>query len=159
VHTTIDLHKEQHVIGIAIRTTNADEMDPTKGRIPGIWQRFFQEAIMGRIPNKVPHAHPVAVYTDYEDGDTSEYTMIVGCEVVSLDDVPAGMIGVTVPARTYAKFTSNEPGPRGIQDAWRQVREHFTTSSHEARAFIADFEEIGPGEDGAPQAAVCVVLK
>ena len=40
------------VVGIEVRTTNAKEAT-ADAAIPRQWQKFFQERILGKIPNKV----------------------------------------------------------------------------------------------------------
>jgi predicted transcriptional regulator YdeE len=50
------------VIGIAARTSNAKEMT-ADGMIGKQWGRFFQDGILGKIPNKADQSI-VAVYTD-----------------------------------------------------------------------------------------------
>lgn len=92
------MHEENQysfkVIGIAMRTTNVAAIE--QGTIQNLWNTFFAEQVSTRIPNKVDDAI-VALYYDYETARNGEYTLLIGARVSSLDDIPAGMVGLEVP--------------------------------------------------------------
>jgi len=51
------VHQDEFfVVGIEARTTAAKEMSPD-GVIPQQWQRFMQEGVMQKIPNRADHAN------------------------------------------------------------------------------------------------------
>ena len=88
-----------HVVGLAGRFTPA-----TIPEIPALWGRFAPR--MGTIPGKKGWCCYGTCRPD-EQGlrgtPALEYTACV--EVDSLADVPEGMVGFTVPAGRYARFT------------------------------------------------------
>lgn len=94
--------KERKVAGIEIRTTNQEEMNPGTARIPGPWERFYQERILKRIPNKKPNSFPLGgVYCKYESDHTGPYSLLVGTEMFDPNVIPEEMTTLTIlPADT-----------------------------------------------------------
>jgi hypothetical protein len=45
-------HDGAAVVGVEIWTSNADESRLASARIPGLWQRFYAEGILDKIPGK-----------------------------------------------------------------------------------------------------------
>ncbi|MDC6365538.1 MULTISPECIES: GyrI-like domain-containing protein [Flavobacteriaceae] len=94
---------ELTIVGLAIRTSN----DPGKAdkEIPQLWEKFMADNIAHRIPNKVdPTIY--AIYTDYEGDHTQPYTMVIGCNVSNLDNIPEDLTVKIVPSSKYTKFTA-----------------------------------------------------
>jgi predicted transcriptional regulator YdeE len=127
------------VIGIAERTTNANEMSG-EGVIGKQWGRFFQDNVLARIPNKAD-ASIIAVITDYASDKDGEYTHLIGARVTSTVDVPAGMVVKKVPAGKYAIFTS-EKGPVAevVVGTWKRIWTLPKTAPGGDRAYKADYE-------------------
>jgi predicted transcriptional regulator YdeE len=127
------------VIGIKVRTDNAKEMTGD-GLIGKQWQRFFEEGVADKIPNKADTSF-VAVYTDYASDHNGEYTFVVGAKVTSDTQVPEGMVAVKIPAGSYAVFTS-EKGP--VQEiaakTWTRIWALPKSEAGGDRAYKADFE-------------------
>lgn len=95
-------------IGISITTTNEEEAS-TEGKIPGLWNRHFQEQMMHYIPNQQTK-ETFAFYSNYESDETGTYTFTIGMPVSSLEDIPETMTTLIIPAATYAVFTTRK-GP------------------------------------------------
>ncbi len=76
------------IMGISIRTTNEDQQAAKD--IPALWQRFWNEDILSKIPNKTGNTLYCA-YTDYESDFTKPYTTVLGCKVSSLGTIPQGL--------------------------------------------------------------------
>lgn len=91
------------IVGISKRTSNA----PGKAEkdIPDLWKKFMSTHIMESIPNKLNN-NIFALYTDYESDHTGAYTIIIGCEVESLDNIPETFTVKFVPESKYQKFTA-----------------------------------------------------
>ena len=126
------------VVGISIRTNNAVEAT-SAGLIPKQWAKFYQEGILEEIPNKVD-SNIYAVYTDYESDKTGEYTFLIGAKVKAVDKLPPGLNAKTIPAGSYAVFTS-EKGPvsQVVPQAWANIWS-LEDSKKIHRAYEADFE-------------------
>jgi predicted transcriptional regulator YdeE len=127
------------VIGIAARTSNAREVT-TAGIIGKQWGRFLQDNLMEQIPNKTDSSI-VAVYTDYAGDRDGEYIFVIGAQVRSTGEVPAGMVAKTVPAGRYAVFTSPKgPVEKVVVETWQQIWSTPTSALGGDRTFQADFE-------------------
>jgi predicted transcriptional regulator YdeE len=127
------------VIGIETRTTRQQEADPATATIPVLWRRFRDEALDGRIPNRTGTASACVVYTDYEGEQRGAYRCVVGGEVTSADEVPAGMVAVAVPAGDYLVFAARGPMPDALAAAWARIAEFFERAPVR-RAWTADLE-------------------
>jgi predicted transcriptional regulator YdeE len=84
------------VIGIELRTTNAEAMQT----IPPLWQRFAQDAVQASIPGKVD-GDVLAVYTHFEHAglnNTGLYSLVIGAQVTPGTAVPASRFDLVGPA-------------------------------------------------------------
>ena len=94
--TRIDEREAFHVVGMRGLFTPA-----TMSQIPAIWGRFVPR--MGEIEGRIGEV-TYGVCEDEANGKgTFAYTACM--EVESLARVPEGMVGLTVPAGTWAVFT------------------------------------------------------
>lgn len=122
--------------GISVTTRNDIELS-TNGKIPHLWQKYFQENIMDHIQNKIG-AKTLALYSNYESNETGSYTCTIGAAVSAFEFIPEHMTFITIPKTTYAVFTTR----RGkisevIPEAWGHIWEW---SKEHKRAFTVDFE-------------------
>lgn len=124
------------VIGISIRTTN--ENGQSSQDIPALWQRFFAENIANQIPNKLDDTI-YSVYTDYERDYTKPYTIIIGCKVAHLKEIPPGMVGKTIPRGNFLQFTAKGDINKGaVFHEWLKI-----WSMDIQRSYSVDFEVYG----------------
>lgn len=122
-----------YLIGIEVRTTN--EQNKAANDIPLLWERFWQEDVLNRIPNRVCTA-VYSMYTNYEGDHTMPYTTIIGCEVSDLSDIPEGMIGHSVDASNYTKVTATGDLTQGLViNEWIKI-----WNQNWDRKYTADFE-------------------
>jgi len=127
------------VVGIAVRTSNAEQMTPARP-IGKQWERLFKDGVMAAIPNKAD-GNIAALYTEYASDKDGEYTYVLGARVTKAESVPAGMVVKNVPAGRYAVFTS-ERGPvqKVVVEMWRRVWATPKSAWGGDRAYKADFE-------------------
>jgi predicted transcriptional regulator YdeE len=127
------------VVGIAVRTSNAEQMTPERP-IGKQWERLFKEGVLAAIPNKAD-GNIVALYTEYASDKDGEYTYVLGARVTKVESVPAGMVAKNVPAGRYALFTS-EKGPVQtiVVEMWRRVWATPKSALGGERAYKTDFE-------------------
>lgn len=126
----IEHRDEKFFIGLELRTSN-QECSLT---MPAHKDRFFQESIPSKIPNKI-NGDIFALYTDYEKDYTKSYSWILGCEVAHLDEIPEGLVGKVIPKSKYAVFTTQGSFPEGLIAAW-----HDIWKSQLPRLYTSDFE-------------------
>ncbi|GAA4271082.1 GyrI-like domain-containing protein [Aquimarina gracilis] len=122
-----------HVIGLSVRTRNEDQH--VTNDIQNLWNDFMNQGIAHKIPNKIEDTI-FGIYTDYEDGPNGDYTLIVGCKVSSLDNVPEGMTSTTIKNGSYSKFTAKgDVTKEAIPEVWGEI---WKTDLN--RTFATDFE-------------------
>lgn len=127
------------VIGLAARTSNANEMT-AKGVIGELWGQLIQGGLFDKIPSKAD-GFPMAVYTEYASDHTGEYTAVVGARVSSDSDVPPGMVAKIVPAGKFAVFTSEKgPAPQVVPALWMKINSLPKTATGGDRTYLADYE-------------------
>ena len=132
-----------YIIGISVRTTSQNGQEQKD--IGLLWQTFFQNGILEKIPNRKSNAI-YAIYTDYETDFTGPYTTVLGCSVHNLDSIPEGMVGHEIKAAHYLKTTASGDINAGfVSQEWQKIRQMPI-----ARTYTSDFEEyLNPLQDPA----------
>jgi predicted transcriptional regulator YdeE len=138
------------VIGISIRTTNKEAA--TMSSIGNLWGKFLSENLMSQIPNKTTY-DIYCLYTDYESDFTGEFTVILGCKVNSLDDIPKGFVGKTIPAAEYQNFTAKGKMPACVYGTWQEI---WTAKID--RKYSTDFEIYGEKSQNPENAEVEIFI-
>ena len=153
-YETVELN-EKKVIGIASRTNNHSPKMPEV--IGDLWGKFYQGGVLNSIPNKCSQT-ALGIYSEYEGNQDDDYTITVGTEVSSTENIPEGCVALTIPAGKYAKFsvkTTMQNGPQDVGKVWGEIWQ--TTLD---RTFVADFEEyFAPNADGSEVVNIYVGLK
>lgn len=127
------------VIGIAARTTNAAEFQG-RGIILRLWQRFIQDRIASKIPNRLD-SDILALYYDYASDKDGEYSFLIGARVKAGTEVPEGMVVVRVPASGYAVFTTQKGAvPKVVIDVWQKIWQ-LEESGELKRAYRIDYQQ------------------
>ncbi|KAB8189378.1 AraC family transcriptional regulator [Nonomuraea phyllanthi] len=127
------------VVGFAVRTTNADEMDPARARLPALWHRAGAPGAFAHVPGRVDE-NLYAVLTDYESDHNGAYTQIVGIGVRTVPRLPEGMVAVRVPAAKALLVEARGQLPQALVEAWQRVWQHTEAGGAPARAFTTDLE-------------------
>ena len=126
------------IIGINTRTSNQDEMKGT-GKIPALWNKFYSEQALSKIPGKL-NSDIIAVYHDYESDASAPYSVLIGAKVAPGTKAPEGMELLNIPAQKYAKITSAKGEMPGVViDAWKTVW-NLTEKSELNRTYTFDLE-------------------
>jgi predicted transcriptional regulator YdeE len=132
--TTVTL-EAFHVIGIFVRTTNVN--NKALKDIGDLFGKFVGQNILEKIPNKITE-DIYCVYTDYETDFNGPYTTIIGCKVGSLKDIPAGLIGKTIPDSKYEVYTSTGKLSISLAKTWEGI-----WNADINRRYSADFDIYG----------------
>lgn len=125
------------IIGISTRTTNKDNQ--SKVDLGKLWERFFAEGIIEKIPNKSSF-EIISIYTDYKGDFTDEYTAIIGLKVATLEEIPNGLIGREFEADNFQKFTAKGEMPKAVLDTWVDIWQKDDALN---RKYNYDFEVYG----------------
>ena len=142
------VHQDEFsIVGIEARTSGEQEMYGD-GQIAGLWQKFNQEHILEKIPNKVDK-NVYAVYTDYSRDRMGAYTVVIGAKVKDKTPAPSSMVLKTVPAGKYAVFTSDKgPAETVIPAVWQRIWALEDKDELGKRAYRSDFEVYAPDATG-----------
>lgn len=140
VKPQIRTHQEMKFIGVEVRTSYKLESSQEKARIPALQQKFQAEQIEDQIPNRIDSDLHFAIYTKYKTDHRGPFSFILSAEVSTLDTIPEGMVGVTVPTSKYLVFTAEGRMPDALEKAWKDVRIYFANNIDYQRAYTADFE-------------------
>jgi len=127
------------VVGFAVRTSNADEMDPSRARLPALWARAGAPGAFAHVPGKVDE-NLYAVLTDYESDHNGAYTQIVGVAVRAAAALPEGMVAVRVPGVPSMRLEARGPMPEALRECWQRVWKHTESGGVPPRAFTTDLE-------------------
>ena len=132
---------EIKLVGISTRTNNADEANPDTAKIGTMVQRFFNKKVQEKTNNRKKPGYIYSVYTNYESDVNGDYTYFIGEEVTSFDDINEELVALTMPAETYAKFTS-QPGmmPDVLIEMWQKIWVMTPEELGGERTYVADFE-------------------
>ena len=139
---TITELPEIKLLGISCRTNNTSEMNISTAKIAPTIQKYFQQGLGKKIPNRKNPGTTYCVYTDYESDFTGDYTYFIGEEVNFVDhSLIKQFSAITIPAQSYAKFTS-KPGimPGVCFDMWQNIWKMESEELGGKRAYLADFE-------------------
>jgi len=140
------------VIGIAIRTTNANNQ--SQQDLGKLWGQFFAENIIAKIPNKIS-SHILAIYTDYESDYTGEYTTIIGVPVSTLDEIPSGFIGREFEADNFQKFVAKGERESAVVNTWIDI---WQRDKELNRKYSYDFEVYGENSNNGDKSEVEIFI-
>lgn len=128
--------EELSIVGISTRTSN--EKGKAEIDIPKLWHHFMNEQVLDTIPNRVNNTL-FALYTDYETDHTGEYTVILGCQVKSLDAIPEKFTVKFIPRSNYKKFTAKGNLTKdAVFNTWMEI-----WNTDLKRAYTTDLEVYG----------------
>ena len=124
-----------YVIGISVRTTNVN--NKALKDIGELFGNFASQNIKETIPNKISE-DIYCVYTDYESDFNGPYTAIVGCKVSTLNVIPTGLTGKTIPDSKYQVYRSTGNLSISLANTWEEI-----WSADLNRRYSADFDIYG----------------
>ncbi len=116
-----------YIIGRVARTRN--DNGQSMRDIPPFWQKFYQNPIKEKIPQRRSDDIYV-VYTNFENRGRNNhgmYDMIIGYAVKKpIIEIPEGMVSATIPSGNYATFVHQGP-PTSLGQSWAHI-EKYTAS-------------------------------
>ncbi|MDO7743742.1 MAG: effector binding domain-containing protein [Pedobacter sp.] len=140
-----------NIIGLAVRTTNKGGQAGID--IPELWHKFMSIQAIDQIPGKIDDTL-YCVYTEYEKDHTAPYTVILGCRVQLINQLPEGMTHVTIKAGNYVEFTAKGKIMEGmVYHTWLDI-----WASGLERAYQTDFEVYGQKAQDPENAEVPVFI-
>ena len=149
--TDIDTVSPIKVIGISVRTTNANGQAVID--LGGLWNRFYSKQINVQIPDKADN-DIYAIYTDYNTDHKGTYTAIIGCRVRSFSSIPDGMIGKEIEGGRYKRYVAKGKMPHAVIRQWQEIWNNTTLE----RKYTTDFEVYGPKSTADENAEVEIYI-
>ena len=142
------------VIGVSVRTTNADAQAVMD--LGALWNRFYSHRVSEQIPGKVDN-DVYAIYTDYNSDHKGAYTAIIGCKVKSLANIPTGMMGKEIEGGLYRRYVAKGKMPHAVIRQWQ----HIWNDANLQRTYSADFEVYGAkaGANENAEVEICIAVK
>jgi predicted transcriptional regulator YdeE len=141
------------VIGISVRTTNENEQAAKD--IPFLWNKFFEENISDKIPNKISD-EIYSVYTHYEKDHTKPYTTILGYKVKDTEPLPEGLVSIVIGTTHYKVFTAKGKQSEGfVFKEWQTI---WNLNNELNRSFTSDFEIYGAKSQNPENAEVDIYI-
>ena len=140
MNARVDLQKIM-LVGIAVKTCNLGEMNPSVAKISKVMNKFFSDGFREEIKARKNPSKLYSVYTDYENDENGYYTYFFGEEVENFQNLPDGLFTLTIPKQKYLKLTSNKGKiPDIVIDIWNKIWKMKSEDFGAKRAYIADFE-------------------
>ena len=137
--------EEIQIMGLSVRTNNANEMKADMAKI-GTLHGTFNQQVEVDYENG---ANLYGLYYDYESDHAGDFSVLVGAEEGALKTT-AHLEGVTIPANKYLIFSGTGEMPQVVIDVWDDIWCYFSTESSVGasfdrkpkykRSFTMDFE-------------------
>lgn len=140
------------IIGISTRTTNEDNQSQVD--LGKLWQRFYAENIILKIPNK-NSTDIISIYTDYKSDFTVEYTTIIGIPVSTIDEIPNGLIGREFAPENFKQILAKGEMPTAVVNTWIDI---WRRDKELNRKYTYDFEVYGQKSQNGENSEVEIYL-
>lgn len=142
---------ETLVVGIETKTDGTkDQLQKDVGKL---WQRFFQEGAINKIPNQKDN-EILNIYSEYKPGSPYPLNCIMGKRVEFIDKkLPKGLISLTIPASKYMVFTAKGKLPDCVRETWDFIHELEPEFS-----YAPSFEVYGPKTHDPDKAEVDIYV-
>ena len=133
----VEVVPKKTIVGISVRTSNAEEMKPGGGQISKLWEQFYGEV----LNNKVDGSPIYGLYTNYESDFTGEYTVLAGVEVESEMQASKELEIHNLVGGKYLVFKAQGEMPQIVVETWGKVWEYFSSSeARYVKSYTSDFE-------------------
>ncbi|CAI8742122.1 GyrI-like domain-containing protein [Pseudomonas sp. IT-P4] len=128
------------VSGLTVRTRNQDESRQESAKIPGLWGQFFASSVAEQIPDRLPNAPVVGVYSTYESDANGLYNVTAG---VPVTETSADFDSIEIQEGKYLVFEARGPMPAAVIQAWGDIWNYFEQHQQVQRRYATDFESYG----------------
>lgn len=132
---TIDVSSFQ-VAGLVVRTSNADEMNPSTAKIGKLWEAFYKVASLKLTPD----SNVYGLYTNYESDANGEFDVVACSDTLSASELENAR-DFQIPSGKYLKFSGTGEMPKTVIVVWGQIWDYFNANDcFHRRAYTTDFE-------------------
>lgn len=128
------------IAGIQVRTNNRLEMSPDDSRIDRLWDGFRSEHLDRQIPDRAAGSPVYGVYSDYQDGEDGDYSVLAGVEVTDEAKIPDDYRTVVIEAGDYLVFRARGRLADIVMETWSAIWRYFEQGDTPQRRFQTDYE-------------------
>jgi predicted transcriptional regulator YdeE len=142
------------LVGISLQNPNIPNLEEPESEsiksINEMVERYYTEELRTKIANINNPGFPVAVYMNYKIEEfpfapyseaKGKYTCFFGDQVTRFENIKEGLEVLTVPAQTYAKFSSLYSNWEIIVPAfWQEIRKMDSSELGGERSYLTDVE-------------------
>lgn len=122
------------ISGISTITNNETEISEN-GKIPALWEEYFEKNVYSKTFNKANSEYMYGVYSDYTSDVNGDYKITVGVEVTKPKNA------IVIEDKRYLVFDKKGEFPDVVVDLWNEIWEYFESNSDYERAYSIDFEK------------------
>ena len=132
---------DRKLVGISVRTSLQNELNPVTAKITPTVGRYMMEDIPSKIRGRKNPGIIHCCYHEYEDEYRAGYTFFIGEEVETFTNQEKGLSNLLIPAGHYTKFTTESgPMPLVIIGAWQKIWMMGEDNLGGKRRYAVDFE-------------------
>lgn len=126
---------EKAIFGLCARTNNANEINPSTGKIGPLVHAFDSNVQVDYRGG----ARVYSVYYDYESDVSGNYSVLVGADAVESSAVE--LSEVKIRAGDYLVFSGSGQVPHIVIETWGKIWSYFgNPDCPHTRAYVTDFE-------------------
>tara|TARA_Y100000588_G_C13840834_1_gene747735 strand:- start:128 stop:589 length:462 start_codon:yes stop_codon:yes gene_type:complete len=129
------------VEGVQTLTNNTLEKTD-QGKIPLLWQSFYQKGLDQRAKKEALHVY--GVYFNYRNDHTGDFMVLTGVGSGEAFSKDASLSLVTIEPGNYLKFSCEGELPKAVIDGWYAVWDYFSNHSAPKRRYQTDYELYTP---------------
>lgn len=138
---------EKLIAGVKDRTSSLLESEYEEAKIPMLWRTYFQSSILSPIPDECENSPAYALYYEYEDGMSAEYSVLVGTEVSQTKNIKNEYEHTKIQKGEYLRFDASGTLPETVIKLWQDIWKFFEQNKEYERVFRSDFEVYSGEED------------
>lgn len=127
---------ERCVYGLSITTDNVSEMDPEKGKIAALHQKFDAAVEVDYQGGERVYG----VYFDYESDHTGKFSVLAGFDG-KLGSENTTLKRVVIPEANYLVFTHQGKMPQAVINAWMEVWQYFSNEGAQYQRLYSTYFE------------------
>lgn len=156
--------EEMKITGLILKTTFVQNRQAEE--IPPFFHKIMELKILKNVPNRV-NSNQICVID--RKADSPEFDYYMGVEVINYNEIPEGMVTITIPESKYAVTSFIKKGNKDVLGAVKFITEKWMPENgyiedHQKPAciyyeesFISGYEE--KGYDGNLTAQVFIPVK
>ena len=136
----INLETPKFLVGLEVRTKNSDEFS-TNGKIPKLWEVFYNEKISEKINNKTSE-NIYGIYSNYESDHTGEYDYFIGFEVENVNEYRDSSLKIKEIEQGRYSVITTEKGQvqQVIGITWEKIWKMSPSELGGKRSYKTDYE-------------------